>query len=367
MLRPWICLPAALGVLLADEAAACTPDPCAGTTAFVGLQRVGAGVDVNVDVPIDGVLVLQAQWFGEVTAAQLVDALTLLVSADGELVDGSVEAIDRPGMTDILLWRPAELLRSETTYTVNASYLNGDDVPGECAAKQVDIPLEFTTTAGKAEPLAAPKVWSDSSYGDSPLMALDSMVCCDGAYPVAQELCDIPQGLAWTKGKCVPTMSRAWLSASMGVASILDNPTAAQWARTLYQDGDEVETSLKQSFTRSLTEPACFTIIQFSLATGESITSEERCVGEDLILPLGDLPLDPTPMLAELCEDTPYICEANDDGWVPERCRPWPLPATQPEPASTGCSVGEPGAGLGLLALLLVVRRRRGSSRSITR
>jgi hypothetical protein len=65
-------------------------------------------------------------------------------------------------------------------------------------------------------------VWSDSSYSDSPVMTLDSLICCDGAFPVAQNLCDIPQGLAWSEGKCVPTRSRARLSATMGVAAILD-------------------------------------------------------------------------------------------------------------------------------------------------
>ena len=367
MLRPWICLPVALGVLLAlaDEAAACTPDPCAETTAFVGLQRVGAGVGGEADVPIDGVLILQAQWFGELTAELLLGALTLEVRADGELVEGTVEAIDRPGMTDTLLWRPAELLRPETTYTVDATYLNADDVPSVCAAKQVEIPLEFKTTAGKAVPMTPPQIWSDSSYSDSPVMALDSLICCDGAFPVAQELCDIPQGLAWSEGKCVPTRSRARLGATMGVAEILDLPTAAQWARTLYENGEEVDTTLGQSFSRSLLEPACFTIVQYSLSTGESFMSEERCIGDDLSMPLGDLLLDPTPMLAELCEDTPYICEANDDGWVPDRCRPWPLPAREPEPepaSASGCRVDEPGPGLALLALMLVssLRRRRG-------
>lgn len=360
MLRPWICLPVALGVLLADEAAACTPDPCAGITAFVGLQRVGTGAAGVVDVPIDGVLILEAQWFGEVTAEQLLGALTVQVSVDGDPVDGTVEAVARPGMDDILLWRPAALLQPETTYTVLATYLNGDDVPAECAAKQVDIPLEFKTTAGKALAMTPPQVWSDSSYGDSPVMSLDSLICCDGAFPVAQMLCDIPQGLAWSEGKCVPTMSRARLSATMGVAAILDSPTAAQWARTLHENGEEVDTTLAQSFSRSLLEPACFTIVQYSLATGESFTSEERCVGDDLLMPLGDLLLDPDPQLSELCEDTPYICEANDDGWVPGRCRPWPLPASQPEPTSAGgCRLGEPGAGLGLLVLLLAPRRRR--------
>ena len=145
-----------------------------------------------------------------------------------------------------------------------------------------------------------------------------------------------------------------------GRGPILDQPTAAQWARTLYENGEEVDTTLAQSFSRSLLEPACFTIVQYSLSTGESFMSEERCIGDDLLKPLGDLLLDPEPMLSELCEDTPYICEANDDGWVPGRCRPWPLPASQPEPAvEAGCRLGEPGAGLGLLALMLVPRRRR--------
>lgn len=362
MLRPWIWLSATLGVLLADEASACTPDPCADTTAFVGLNRANANLGEEVEIPIDGVIVMQAQWFGDLTPDALLAGLTLTVSHDGSAVEGTVEVVDRPRLTGVLLWRPAELLLPGTTYAVEASFANPDGVPSECAAKLVEVAFEVSTTDGMAEPLAAPKIWTSARYSESPVFDLDSVICCDGAIPYIQEFCGSSEGITWAEGNCVSTTSRARLAVSLGVATILDDATAEQWARTLYQDGVEVQTTLGDSFSRTLTEPACFTIEQFSLATGEVLAAEERCLGDDLMLPLGDLQLDPSMLLADLCETTPYICEVDETAWVPEQCVDWPWPAAQPvaEPESgCGCVSGEPDATHALLGLALFVRRRQ--------
>lgn len=367
MFRPSMLLALSLGALLPDEASACTPDPCANTTAFVGLQRVGADVG-EVDVPIDGVLVMQAQSFGEMTQDALLAGLTLSVSRDGAPVAGAVEAVYRQGLPGILLWRPAELLVPSVTYEVTGSFANPDGVPGECAAKQVEIGFDFTTAPGRALPLAAPQIWTTASYSESPIVDLDSLICCDGAIPSKQELCGIPQGISWSAGECVSATSRARLAVSLGVASILDNATAGQWGRALYQDGEEIQATLGQSFSRQLSAAACFTIEQFSLASGEVLVSEERCLGDDLTLPLGDLRNNPSELLADLCADTPYICEVGEAGWVAERCIPWPLgpaPAANEE-AGCGCASGDPNASFALALLLLLLRRRQSRMRPTT-
>lgn len=357
----WIvaALSSGLVVVAADDAAACTPDPCAGTDAFVDLARVGQEDDIQI--PTDGVVVMRAQWFGDLEPDALLAGLSLTVLLDGDPVAGAVEWIGRPGLTNVALWRPAEPLAPEATYEALGTFTNLEGVPAECAAARVDVGFTFTTTAGPAEPLPAPVVWSSSSTTESPLYELGSLICCDGAMPVLQNVCDIDQGVTWSEGTCVSATNRTRLDVTLGVASVLDTASSGQWMRTLYQDGEEVTSTLSQNFSRDLREPACFTVEQRSLATGESFLAEERCFGDDVTVPLGDVRINPSDQLHALCNGEPYVCGADDAPWAPERCMPWELLPDPDAAPETGCGCTTTRTpDLAALALLgLLVRRRR--------
>jgi MYXO-CTERM domain-containing protein len=359
VLTPW------LVVAGAGEAAAgdpvCTPDPCAEATAFVGLDRVGA--EQEIEIPTDGVVVMRAQWFGEFEPDVLRAGLSLRVGLAGAAIAGEVEWLDDlPGMSNVLLWRPAAPLEPNATYEVEGEFINPEGVPGECAPAVVDLAFAFTTTHGPAEPLPRPTIYSSSGYSDGPVYELGSLICCDGAMPVEQVVCGIDQGIDWSEGACVSATVQGRISVEIGVASVLDDASSGQWIRSLYEDGERVSTTLSQKFSRSLREPACFTVEQRSLATGEGYFSEIRCFGDDITRPLGDVRVNPVDALADLCEGDPYVCGGDGAAWSPDRCVPWALtpgPADDAE-AGCGCAAGDPGGPVALVgAGLLVVRRRR--------
>jgi hypothetical protein len=53
----------------------------------------------------------QSEWFGEFTPDAMLAGLTLTVSHDGTPVEGTIEVVDRPRLTGVLLWRPARNAR----------------------------------------------------------------------------------------------------------------------------------------------------------------------------------------------------------------------------------------------------------------
>lgn len=343
-----------LGIALPDAASACTPDPCAGVVAFAGLEPVS-----EAEVPIDGVVILQADWFGELEPPTLLDGLSLSVSRDGAAVAGALESTDLPG---VLLWRPAAPLVPGATYTASGSFANGGGVPGECAAAEVEVGFEFTAAAGPAEPLADPEITAWAEYVDFPIVALDTLVCCDDAMPREQRVCGISHGLAWSQGKCAPARTRALLRVELRAAIEVGEATAAQWVWTLEQDGKQVATGFQARFTRYLAAPACFTVVLRSLATGEARAAEEQCFGQDVVEPLGEVPLDPRERLADACTGALYTCAAEGGAWDPEACAPW-TPEERPGGARTGCARGGPVLAGGWLGLWMLPRRRRARAR----
>lgn len=345
MSRWCLLLAAPLAIAIADHAAACTPDPCADVVAFTTLEPA-----LDVEVPFDGVLVMQANWFGELETPDLLTGLSLTVRRADLVVAGAIESTDIPGL---LVWRPAEPLQPGEVYAVTGSLANTSDVPTVCAATEVQVDFEFTTTTEPAEPLVAPVVKPSVQYDATPLFRLDTLACCDDATPSEPEYCGISNGPTWSRGMCTPTLARARITVQLRVPSDVGEATAGQWVRTLIQDGAVIRSTLGTSFTRNLTEPTCFAIEQRSLATGETLTSEPQCFTEDMVQPIEDVALDPLETLAGPCVSDPYICEVVDGAWNMDAC------TTVVPPSSGGCSVGDPDAALGWLALGLLARRRR--------
>lgn len=343
------CLIASLALLGAREAAACTPDPCAEIVAFVGLEPAN-----DKPVPTDGVLIVQANWFGELEPELLLTGLTLTVRLGDDVLDGALEPTD---LTGVLVWRPAAPLTPAAAHQVTGAFTNPDGVPSVCAAPVVDVAFEFITADGPAQPLATPTLVATEILTETPQVKLDTIVCCDDAYPRQQAYCGISHGLVWSHGQCASKLSLARVRLDINSRTNVDEATAGQLVRTLYQDGAPSSPGLGGRFGRSIDQPTCFTVAHTSLATGETVMSDEVCLGEEFADQIGDSPQDPWIELAG-CTDQPYTCEVVDDAWDRDACTPFETPRPG-DPPGCSCTSAPAGAPLLALPLLTLIRRRR--------
>jgi hypothetical protein len=350
-------------LLLADEARACTPDPCAGVQAFVDLKRAS-----DRDIPVDGVALFQANWFGDIAMLPLLEGLSLTVTREGLAVDGALEGTDIPGT---LVWRPAGPLVPEAVYEVTGTYANAPEVAGVCAPAVVDFKFEFTAGPAEASPLGAAELRERTSWMDFPFDDLASLACCDGALPRADDNCGVVS-LSWTEGQCTATLSfkrykvELWLDVPEA-----DEASYGQWLYTLREGGEALWTARDPRFIRYLTEPACYVFERRSLISGEVVADDERCFGEDLEDFPNDQPIDPHIALGDACSGELYACDIVDGRWDPDHCRAWTptMPLEQLAAGRGACAVAEdPGALPWLLGAWLCLtrgsaRRRRSSSR----
>lgn len=373
MLRPRLVLLAAAALLLADEADACTPDPCAGVLAFIDLKRAS-----DLDIPTDGVALLQANWFGDIALLPLLPGLAVTVTlggeGSGEEVEGQLEETDIPGT---LLWRPAEPLVPEATYVLRGTYENAEEVAGVCAPRLVEFTTEFKAGPDPTLPLLAPDVRTRTEWQDFPLTDLGSLACCDGAVPRAEDYCGVTS-LSWTEGQCTTTVARKLYKVDLWIdVEEEDEPSYGQWMYTLREDGAAVRASLTPRFTRYLTEPACYEFEMRSLISGAVFSGEETCFGEALVDFEEEQPIDPHQALGDSCSGPLYTCDIVDDRWDRDHCRSWTptgkLEILQARKSACAVHDGSDGSdGSGGLPWLLGAwliftrgsdRRRRSSSR----
>lgn len=351
-------------LVLAGPAPECVEPICEGVTAVLGVEPVS-----QVPVPTDGVLVLAVDSVGEPGPAQRRGRVELAVTLDGQPVAGALEAVD---VDNLLLWRPAAPLQPGATYQVTGSLQNPPMIAPECGGEPPAVGFEFTAAAGPLAPAVAPELMLTEVYFDEPILSLTTVVCCDDAMPAEQMLCGAPYGVTWGKGECAPTATRGTLRVQLTASAELDEVDAGQWVRILLRDGEPIDSDIGTSFVRELEEPACFQIVLRSLATGEQRETVEQCVGADRVDQLGVRMLDPIAELAERCATDVYVCEHDGGRWDPLRC-------TSVEPVAGSGDSGEAGgaeppaggegcgcasapvdAGQGLLALGLLLLRRRG-------
>ncbi len=373
MVRSRLVLLAAAALLLADEADACTPDPCEEVLAFVDLKRAS-----DLDIPTDGVALLQANWFGDIAMLPLLPGLaaTVYLKDDesgeevGEEVEGQLEETDVPGT---LLWRPALPLVPEATYVLRGTYENPAEAAGVCAPQFVEFKTEFKAGADPSLPLFAPEVRTRTEFEDFPRTDLGSLACCDGAVPRAEDFCGVTS-LSWTEGQCTTTVARKVYKVDLWIDVLEEEePSYGQWMYTLREDGAAIRSSLIPRFTRYLTEPACYVFEMRSLISGVVFSGEETCFGEELVDFEDEQPLDPHQALGDSCDGPLYTCDIVGDRWDRDHCRSW-TPTGKLEilqARKSACAVagdGEPGSLPWLLGAWLIFtrgsdRRRRSSSR----
>lgn len=355
MPRRWLWLAALLGVLLPERGEACTPDPCQEVVAFAGLELAD-----EVAVPVDGVVVLQAYWFGSYSNQELVDGLQLVVERAGAPVAGTLEVTEIGG---VLVWRPAEPLAAGETYQITGTFKNPAGVPRVCAAAVIEVNLEFVVADGPAEPVEKAALYVSERVDEVPRDDLEALVCCDGAMPYEQVVCGIGHGFAWSEGLCVAAQAERRLRVDIRNLRGVDEG-AGQWVMTLIRDGQPNGVTLGTRFTRYVTEWTCFAIELRNLATGEVLVSDEQCAGETLEMS-DAVVLESLAILRNACESEPYTCAVADGAWDPEVCMPWetdeeiPYPRPALAPIGCACATGGGESGLALLLPWLLLGRRR--------
>ena len=264
----------------------CEQDPCRD---FAVVRDVAPAS--SAEVPTDGVLVLAIAYTGELASPDIRERVALTVSLDDAPVAGALAGVD---IDDLLIWRPAAPLQPGARYQVTGSVGNPPTGEPGCDLGERPIAFEFTAAAGPAAPLAGPELVVQSTYFDDPVLSLTTAVCCNDAMAADQLVCGVSEGITWAKGVCAATSSRGWLRVLATAPTAADPASAGQWVRVLLQDGEAVQTSIGASFQRELDAPACLAIVQRSLATGESRTSAEQCLGDDRAGELGVRDVDPS-------------------------------------------------------------------------
>lgn len=367
-----VCIFSGLCALLPARASACDGDLCEGVAAVLDVAPASSAA-----VPTDGVLVLTVDTIGGLKPPQIRERVTLAVTLDGQPVAGALESVE---VGDLMVWRPTAPLQAGAHYEVSGTIANSSGAEAGCGAEMQALAFDFAAADGPTAPLVAPTLTIQPTFFNEPILTLAGVVCCDDAMPADQVLCGVSYGITWEKGQCAATETRGYLRLLLIGATEADAASSGQWVRVLLQDGERVAASVGTGFQRQVDAPACFTILQRSLATGEAVMSAEQCVGEDRADELGILAVDPVETLAGRCINDLYTCEIRSGRWDPLRCTSYGPDSMTPGDAGgeaeTDGQVGEGGCGCtaaptdaasGLLALLLLGRRRsrrRGAARA---
>jgi hypothetical protein len=291
-------------------------------------------------IPIDGVLVLQAELHDK--WVEPAGSIALEVTKNGEPVAGALESTPIHG---VMVWRPAQWLEPGATYQVHGTVHNPplDDCPDF-----PDIPLDFEFHAdlGPAEPLPAvlPPQQAAETIEAEDFYHLGSMVCCDGAYPQTQWAdCFEELGPGWSQGFCTPVSGTNWLKVQVSQEVPVGPATAGLLARQLLWDGGLLDGELDGPLEHWHWDPFCAVVRVRNLATGETRFSDERCYGVDT--PVGAYSIDVATATAAACVGVPYTCAlgGEEDLWDPAECWTWPDGA--PIPAEDESTAGESTTG----------------------
>ena len=306
---------AGLFAALPDEAEACSPDLCQGVAALADIVPVGPAI------PIDGVLVLRTT--GTIEDDALIAGLELTVTRDGQPIAGAVEGSSIRG---VLVWRPAAQLEPGP-YDVHATFDNPPVDYEYCAEDIVDTSFGFSVGTDPAEPLSPATSLADLSGKLVPDRELDTLLCCDGAFPEDYNLCGYSYEVSWFEGDCAELSAAGYLDVTFELTQNVGPETAGQLVRTLRIDGDIQRQEVTDVFEFRSSEPFCANFDLHNLATGDMLAGPEQCfTAEEAQIALGQQPLDAAGALAGKCTGPLYTCEVDDGSparWDAERCTPW--------------------------------------------
>jgi len=310
------------GVLAPTQAHACEP----------GFEECLADLELMTDSPLllDGALVWLPVFTNPEAAAfdgLTVESVTTVVvtpMGGGPEVQGTVT-----GNTSVraILWRPTDALPADTAFEVEITFDNSDLF---CSGDfEPTLTRKFTVSTGSetAPPLAAPELTGETSVELVGRSDVDTLVCCDDAFPTLVMLDNCGIAFGWSEGTCASLVGTGWLDAVLTLDA--DTVAAAD-----HQVGYVFESNAgNYAFLAESTQiqirtsqPICGKVRATRLATGEETLGPEVCFGKDVQSMLGEQVIDPLPTLAA-CAGQPYTCEPIsdvDDTWDPNACTPWP-------------------------------------------
>ncbi|MEM6294727.1 MAG: MYXO-CTERM sorting domain-containing protein [Myxococcota bacterium] len=307
-----------------QRADACSPDFCYESGEFVAFEIA------NETVSTEGVLLIGGSTLGGPgLPLETVQSLVEITVTDsgGNPVDGSID-----GIQGVYTWRPTSPLPAGETLTVAYSVTPEDE---NCAD-----PLAGTDTVVVVdEPLptvALPELTFSADFRLQPSRSLDSLVCCDGAYP--ENLCGSAD---WFDGYCVSSQGTGLATARIDLTSV--DPELTTTTRLEFViDGELFRArkllDLPEAPVFSYQRSSAFELVVrvVDLATGEAIESEVFVADGGEEGALGSQGLDVTAELEESCEAQPYVCQHDGSIWDQSACTPYGDDGETTESASDG-------------------------------
>ncbi|MEM7158621.1 MAG: hypothetical protein AAF799_37620 [Myxococcota bacterium] len=336
-------------------AEACSPDPCQDSNRWVGFDLSG-----TIIAP-DGVLRFSAERLpGPATTEDALAYVEVTVTDEmGATIDGALEYHDD---YRAYAWRPAESLTPSSAYGVSIN------VDNDALAEALDekwIAMEsfcgenfatvgmIETASEPLEALSLPDPLLHDTHHVVEIVDLDTLACCNGAYPLQEDQGCGWYEVSWADGHCSSTMASGTLEVEGRISFVEPEVLANTVVRLVQTDGDRHSASPAGSLAASFRHdsPLCVQLEGYDLAHGTTWLSKEECFGEGIADQLGVHETDPTDELWDSCTEQPYTCESVDGAWDPKQCMPFgpPFPAGSDEELLTddGTVPGETGLGTG--------------------
>jgi MYXO-CTERM domain-containing protein len=324
-----------------------------------GVQALEDLVPQNAEqIPIDGVLVLQAPFLGPWDQA-IPDRATVTVTADGLPFPGALELTPLPGT---LIWRPAAAWNPDALHEFTAEIAN-PGAPAQCAAAALTVEFAITVADQPLGELIAPTLTGEEQLVVNPIISLDTLACCPDVSPMLLiGQCGAGDSVDFDPAQCTPLSAEGSLLVALQGSEAALGATAGQVYYELMVDGASDGLSIVPTYNVALQKPFCATLTARSLVSDVSITGPMACFGGDVADELGVHPIDPPDSFTCSLRQ----CESNGQTWDLESCTPLdPNHPNEPEDEpGKGCScAAEPAHGLTALALTglvgLTLRRRR--------
>ena len=322
------------GLLAPQTTHACDPAPCSYSVKWQELDLH------TTSVATDGVLVFDARRSSNaISDTEALAYLSAEVTADGQVVTGAFEAED--GWAG-LVWRPDAPFPADAALSVTLSVdYTGLEEDG-CEPDPALGPFAATVTAG---PLPELNLDAVDSAAVGPieirsLPSLDTLVCCDGAFPGVFDSCG--ESISWAEGTCAATVGETWLASEWTVDYAQLAPELAQnlgWRVVTDSAGDLLAQPSQTQIDRNQKQALCGQVQLHNWATGDDYPLPDVCFGEGETF--GEVAIDPSEGLSE-CVGDPYTCETNSLVWDEEACEPWEDPNGDGDGDPSGDGDGDP-------------------------
>ncbi len=310
---------AAMAAALATptEADACSPSECEGSPRILAFDLAHA------QVAPDGVLVFAAEQGAPdgASAEDTLAAIELEVRSGEDPLEGTLE-LDG----GLFIWRPAEPLPAGASLSISAVIDNDAlDAKQQCGIAEAG-PFDLAVGEETLSELALPELEFRTEHSIAPALSLESVVCCDGAYPALELTC--VEEVLWSEGHCAAQAGVGFASASFAAADL--DPAVAASLRAEIIVGEEVVatqhgSALIEGLQLSRAEAFDAQLRLVSLIDGAEVLSESFTADGGAPEELGELELDIAAEVEEMCGEPAYVC-ALDEGaqaWDPEACEPW--------------------------------------------